>query len=70
MPKGIRRESHEVRKYIVRMCRRLNMSSKDFRQTERCENMLAWMELRGVRYADQIPRNYAVTDHRYKTTGE
>lgn len=66
MPKGTRRESHEVRKYIVRMCRRLHMSSKDFRKTERCENVLAWMELRGARYEDQKPRRYKTTDNRYK----
>lgn len=66
MPKGTRKESHEVRKYIVRMCRRLNMSSKDFRQTERCKNVLAWMELRGARYEDQKPRRYKITDNRYK----
>lgn len=68
MPAGRRKESNEVRKYIVRMCRRHHMTSKEFRQTERCENMLAWMELRGVRYEDQTPNKYAVTDHRYKTT--
>lgn len=68
MPANRRKESHEVRKYIVRMCRRLNMTSKEFRQTERCENMLVWMELRGVRYADQTPNNYALTDRRYKET--
>lgn len=44
------------------------MTSKEFRQTERCKNVLAWMELRGARYEDQTPRNYAVTDYRYKTT--
>lgn len=66
MPKGMRKESHEVRKYIVRMCRRLHMSSKDFRQTERCKNVLTWMELRGARYEDQKPRRYKMTDNRYK----
>lgn len=68
MPANRRKENHEVRKYIVRMCRRLNMTSKEFRQTERCKNMLVWMKLRGVRYEDQIPNNYALTDHRYKET--
>ena len=66
MPKGKRKESYEVRKYIVRMCRRLNMSSNDFRQTERCENVLAWMELRGERYEDQKPIRYKATDYRFK----
>lgn len=70
MPKGVRKESHEVRKYIGRMCRRHHMTSKEFRQTERCKNVLAWMELRGARYEDQKPRNYAVTDYRYKATAE
>lgn len=66
MPAGRRKESYEVRKYIVRMCRRLHMSSKDFRKTERCENVLAWMELRGARYEDQKPRRYKAADNRYK----
>lgn len=48
------------------MCRRHHMTSKEFRQTERCENMLAWMELRGARYEDQKPRRYKTTDNRYK----
>ena len=44
------------------------MTSKEFRQTELCKNMLAWMELRGARYEDQTPNKYAVTDNKYKTT--
>ena len=67
MPAGRRKESNEVRKYIRRMCRRRHMTSKEFRQTELCKNMLAWMELRGARYEDQTPNKYAVTDNKYKT---
>ena len=67
MPAGRRKESNEARKYIRRMCRRHHMTRKEFRQTERCKNMLAWMELRGARYEDQTPNKYAVTDNKYKT---
>lgn len=48
-----RRETNEVRKYIRRGKAKTKLSAKEFRRTERCKNVLYWLELRGLKYEDQ-----------------